>query len=166
MLLHDMCTRNVSSLERLQCCTVRASAVEPSGTTTMREMSGLQAVVAVLKDGQAKEITRALATAILGEMAPLSQEVEEEIVVAGTQSKLSAAELQALYKGDAHFEDVAPCKRTVVRRAFVRATLVDMGCVDLMMTALFDVAAALVKWQDMRYLHLHLHPTAHKKRFA
>jgi hypothetical protein len=152
MLLHDMCTRNVSSLGRLLHCRVRASAADPSGTTTMREMSGLQAVVTVLKEGRAKEISGATAAAILGELAPLSHEVVEEIVVAGTQPKLSEAELQALYKGDADFdaEAVAPCKRTVVRRTFVRATLVDMGCIDLMIAALFDVAAALAKWQDTR----------------
>jgi hypothetical protein len=151
-LLHDLCTGNEKCLETLQLCKVHATTSLPSGATGTRDLSGVQALVTLIKDGRVAEPARALVSGLLGDLAGCSHEVEEILEVAGTQCKLSPEELQELYKGDSDFdvEDVSACTHSTMRRVYVRSMLVEMGCVELMLAALFDITALLVKGQDAK----------------
>lgn len=151
LLLWDLCSDSLPALLKLWRCSVHAPvATGVNGAIALAETSGLQALATLLKGDQASETARALAAGLLGELAAQRHEVDDMRGFGNGQKGVGKAGLQGTPGKDVcetDDEGGQQCAQTVVRQEPARQKVLDLGCVEGMLGALFDVAAAFIKWQ-------------------
>jgi hypothetical protein len=146
LLLLDLSTSSPSSLQAIQSSQCKVVVTTATGTPIERSMGGVELVLFLHTNPAGTVLSRAHATAVLGQLAicTRSEEVEEELEL--TKTNLSADELKALYQDDPEFDPASLQPQSLVNCVEVplRKALFEQGALDSMLEALFEISAVLV----------------------